>query len=165
MLHKNIKPGMWGILILIAFSMIIAACGTAAQPAAAEALPPTSAPTSPPVVEIALDIELPEADTEVGLSRAVKFRCFACHVQESDSPLFDSAEDLPRIMERGTVRIADPAYQGNATTNMEYIIESILLPEIHLYPGEWEKVMPTYFGDIMTEQDLADVIYWMGTFE
>ncbi len=153
------------ILLLIIFTMLIAACGSSAQPAATETVPPTSAPTSPPVVEIELEIELPEGDAEVGFTRAIKYRCFACHVQELNGPQFDTAQDLPNIMERGNIRTADPAYEGSATTNQEYIIESILFTEIYLIPGEWEKAMPTYLGDIMTEQDLADVIAWMGTFE
>jgi hypothetical protein len=151
--------------LLLAFSFIVAACGQAAQPTATMTPPPTSAPTSTPVIEIALDFELPEADPEVGLNRAVKFRCFGCHVQNPNGLRFDSAEDLPSIMERGVQRIADPAYEGTASTNLEYIFESILLTEIYIVPGDWEKAMPTYLGDIMTEQDLADVIAWMSTFE
>jgi hypothetical protein len=153
------------IPLLLSLTLIIAACGQAAQPAATETPPPTSAPTSPPVVEIALDIDLPEADPEVGLNRAVKFRRFGCHVDLSNGLPFDSTEDLPSIMERGEVRIADPAYEGTASTNLEYIFESILLTEIYIVPGDWEKAMPTYLGDIMTDQDLADVIAWMNTFE
>ena len=145
--------------------MLIAACGSSAQPAATETVPPTSAPTSAPVVEIVLDIELPEGDADVGLNRAVKFRCFTCHVQESNGLPFDAVGNLPVIMERGEVRIADPAYQGNATTNHEYLLESILNTEVYIVPGDWENAMPTYLADIMTEQDLADVMLWLNTFE
>lgn len=152
-------------LFAFLFSAVIAACSPAAPPATTEKPSSTSEPTSLPAVNINLVIDLPEGDPEVGLNRAVKFRCFACHVQEPNGPSFDSEEDLPNIMERGTARIADADYHGNATTNFQYVIESILLPEIHLTPGEWEKVMPTYYVDIMTSQDLADVIIWMGAFE
>ena len=177
--------------LLLAFSFIVAACGQAAQPSATMTLPPTSAPptatmTPPPtsvpptatmtlpptsaptstsVIEIDLDIELPEGDSERGRKIALKFTCIGCHVNNPDFIHFDSAEDLPSIMERGEVRIADPAYQGTATTNLEYILESILLTDIYIVPGDWEETMSPFRSDGMTEQDLADVIAWMSTFE
>jgi hypothetical protein len=63
------------------------------------------------------------------------------------------------------VRIADPDYDGGAATNWEYIIEAILLPEAYIVPGDWEEAMPTYYGDRVEDQDLADIIAWMATFE
>ena len=83
----------------------------------------------------------------------------------SFGPRFDSSVELPRIWERGEVRLADPAYEGNATTNWEYVIESTLLPEAYLVLGEWEEAMPTYYGDRVEHRDLADIIAWMATFE
>lgn len=179
------------ILLSLAFSLIIAACGQTAQPIATMTLPSTSAPptatvTSPPtsapptatitlpptlaptptsVVEIDLDITLPDGDPERGRKVALKFSCITCHVNNPDFIHFDSTENLPSIMERGQVRIADPAYEGFATTNLEYIIESILFPEIYIVSGEWEETMSPFLSDRMTEQDIADVIAWLGTFE
>jgi hypothetical protein len=69
------------------------------------------------------------------------------------------------MLERGEVRIADPAYEGSASTNWEYIIESILFPEVYVVPGSWVEPMPTDFSDRLTEQDLADILAWMDTFE
>lgn len=177
--------------LLLAFSFIAAACGQAEQATTTITLSPTSAPsaatvdptptsvpptatmtpqsittpTSTPEIKIDLDIELPEGDSERGRKIALKFTCIGCHVNNPDFIHFDSAEDLPSIMERGEVRIADPAYQGTATTNLEYILESILLTDIYIVPGDWEEAMSPirYVG--MTEQDLADVIAWMNTFE
>jgi len=177
--------------LLLAFSFIVAACGQAAQPSATMTLPPTSPPptatmkptptsvpptatmtlpptsepTSTPVIEIDLDIKVPEGDSERGRKIALKFTCIGCHVNNPNFIHFDSAEDLPSIMERGEVRIADPAYEGKATTNLEYIIESILLPDIYVVPGDWEETMSPFLSDKMTEQDMADVIAWMSTFE
>jgi hypothetical protein len=112
-----------------------------------------------------LDIELPEGDAERGRTRAIQFRCAGCHNQGARGPRFDAAEGLPSIMERGEVRMADPAYEGTASTNREYIIESILLPEAHDIPGNWPEAMPTDYGDLLTEQDLADIFVWMSSFE
>jgi mono/diheme cytochrome c family protein len=176
--------------LLLAFSFLVTACGqtaqpaatmtpapTAAQPTATMTLPPTAAqptptmtlaptaaPTSTPVIKSALDIELPEGDSERGLSRAIQFRCAGCHGR-AYGPSFDAAEGLPSIMERGELRMADPAYEGSASTNREYIIESVLLPEVYAIPGNWPEPMPTDYGDLLTEQDLADIFAWMSSFE
>lgn len=161
--QKYLREKTQNLLFIIAFPSILVACSSGAQSVTTEELPITITPTPQLVEETDLNINLPDGDPEIGFNRAVKFRCFGCHVQEPMGPRFDLEEDLPYIMDRGAMRIADPTYQGNATTNLEYIVESILLPEIYLIPGEWEDAMPTYFGEIMNEQDLADVIAWMGT--
>ncbi|MFN2126423.1 MAG: c-type cytochrome [Anaerolineales bacterium] len=163
MVQKILRGKAQDLLLIIAFSAFLVACSSGAQSVSTEESPLTTSPTLALVEETNLNIKLPDGDAEIGFNRAVKFRCFGCHVQEPMGPQFDSVEDLPHIMERGAIRIADPTYQGNATTNLEYIVESILVPEIYLVPGEWEDVMPTYFGEIMNEQDLADVIAWMET--
>lgn len=69
------------------------------------------------------------------------------------------------MLERGELRIADPAYAGTAATNREYIIESIRFPEVYVVPGNWVESMPTDYGDLLTEQDLADILAWLDTFE
>jgi len=72
---------------------------------------------------------------------------------------------LPVINERGEIRIADPAYQGIATDNQEYILESILYPDAYQVAGNWDEEMPIYLADIMTEQELADILAWINTLE
>jgi hypothetical protein len=177
--------------LLLAFSFLVTACGqtaqptatmtpaptsaqptptvtlapTAAQPTPTVTLPPTAAPTPTPVVGgVDLNMELPEGDPERGLSRAIQFRCAACHTL-AYGPSFDAAEGMPNIMERGEVRMADPAYGGAASTNREYIIESIFLPEVYDIPGNWPEPMPTDYSDLLTEQDLADILVWLSSFE
>jgi len=164
--------------LLVAFSFLVTACGQTAQPAAtmtpaptaaqptSTATPtPTAAPTPTPVIGgVNLDMELPEGDPERGLSRAIQHRCAGCH-SRAYGPSFNAAEGLPSIMERGEVRIADPAYEGAASTNREYIIESVLLPEVYDIPGNWPEPMPSDYGDLLTEQDLADIFIWLSTFE
>jgi len=112
-----------------------------------------------------LNMELPEGNPERGLSRAIQFRCAVCHTQGAFGPRFDAAEGLPNIMERGEVRMADPAYGGAASTNREYIIESIFHPEVYDISGNWPEPMPTDYSDLLTEQDLADILTWLSSFE
>ena len=80
-----------------------------------------------------------------------------------DGPRFAPVDALPNILERGEARIALPDYQGQGTTNREYVIESILLPEAFIVPGEWDETMPTHFNQTMSEQELADILAWMAT--
>jgi len=138
---------------------------TPAQPTATVTLPLTAAPISTPVIEIDLDMELPEGDPERAQSRGIQFGCALCHVRGSEGPRFDSLEGLPSILERGELRMADPAYEGSASTNREYIIESILRPKVYAVPGDWPREMPTDYADRITEQDLADIFLWLSTFE
>lgn len=165
MLPKCNRTKSLAILLALMVPVLISACGSGGQPAAAEEPFPTSVSTSPSSVEINLDINLPDGDPKVGLARAVKYRCFACHVENDEGLQFTADGDIPGIKERGKIRIADSAYQGIATNNQEYILESILYADIYLVTGDWGDEMPTYLADIMTEQDVADVLAWMETLE
>ena len=159
---KQISFNFLYLPLMFAF-LFITACGpTAPTPTPTPTHPPT--PTSTPFPEIDLDIELPEGNAEKGFETAIRFGCFGCHADElhpTYGPQFVSAEGLPDILERGDVRIANSDYTGRATTNREYIIESVFLPEIYIAPGEWEKTMPTYFYQVMKDQELADILAWM----
>ena len=111
-------------------------------------------------------MEIAEGDPLRGRNAAVKYRCYGCHVDPGKyGPQFASSEELPHIMERGELRIADPAYEGSAATNREYIIESIFLPETYILPGEWEKAMPLTFHLRMTDTELANIMAWLSTLE
>lgn len=139
-------------------------------------LPATKTPLSPtdnPATESKIDLqmEIPTGDPLLGELTALNYRCFGCHVDHGQDdyygPRFTSTGELPRIMERGDVRLSDPDYQGHAATNQEYVIESILEPEIYRAPGEWHNInpMPTDYQERMTETDLADILAWLDTFE
>ena len=125
---------------------------------------PTPLPTSTPFPEINLDKELPAGDPEAGYLIAIRYRCHGCHENESHpdyGPRFRVDSELPFILERGTMRIKAPDYEGRATTNQEYIIESIFLPEAYIVPGEWKEPMPTTFQQRMSNQELADILAWI----
>jgi hypothetical protein len=128
----------------------------------------TPLPTSTPFPEIDLNIELPEGDAESGYLIAIRYRCHGCHANElhpTSGPRFATDAEMPFILERGEMRIALSEYEGKATTNQEYMIESIFLPEVYIAPGKWEKTMPTHFHQIMTDQELADILAWIATLE
>jgi hypothetical protein len=124
------------------------------------------APDSEATIGTDIQVELPQGDLDQGKYKALILECDACHVRTPNMLSFESGEDLPKILERGEMRIADPTYEGSASTNEEYVIESIVLPGAHVIEGWWhDDGMPADFGDRMTNQDLADILAWLGTFE
>ncbi len=129
---------------------------------------PFPTPTSTAVRTVGTDIriDLPEGDPENGKLLARKYGCITCHVDSPRALVFGSTEELVAIVERSELRVSDPAYGGGATKGEEYVVESILLPAIYTVEGPWpENGMPENFGDLMTDQDLADIISWLHTFK
>jgi hypothetical protein len=165
-MHRYIILKIRYLPLMFAF-LFVTACGPIVPtPTPTPTHPPT--PTSTPFPEIDLDMDLPEGDAEKGFLTAIRYSCHGCHVNElhpTSGPRFLADTEIPFILERGTIRVALPDYEGRATTNREYIIESVFLPEIYLAPGEWEKSMPTYFYQVMTDQELADILAWMASLE
>ncbi|MFN2125190.1 MAG: hypothetical protein ACK2UP_16965, partial [Candidatus Promineifilaceae bacterium] len=165
---------LWLFVITIALS----ACGgevslasnppTAASPSpTATALPPTATTvpatdTPPPIAtpaqqnEKALETALPEGDPLLGELTALNYRCTGCHdnsvYPNENGPEFAAGEELPPILERAQLRLSDPAYNGGATTGQEYLVESILNPEIYVVSGDWLETMPVTFHEDLTAQ-------------
>jgi hypothetical protein len=126
---------------------------------------PNREPTATPDIQYYLDLDLPEGNPLNGKLVAIRNGCRGCHFVEDYADFaigFAAADGLPAIMERGELRIADPEYTGSATSNLEYIFESIYLPELYVVEGQWMKAMPLTFHYRLTdEQDLADLLAWM----
>jgi mono/diheme cytochrome c family protein len=118
--------------------------------------------------EIDLGMVIEEGNSTRGRIAGSTFRCTGCHADEElvgYGPPFASTADLPPIMTRGEMRIADPAYEGEATSNQEYIVESIYFPETYAAQGEWLDVMPYNYHQFVKEADLANIMAWLATFE
>jgi hypothetical protein len=188
---KRVITSLNILVLVLAFSIAIVACNQAVQTAAL--LTPTANPTAVPSAtatsrpthtaapaammvskptqsaEINLKIALPQGDPERGFRIASSsFGCYECHANDEfpdSGPRFASSGDLPFILERGEARLALPEYEGEATTNMEYMIESIFLPEAYMVSGEWPNEMSTVYRLIMSDQDLADILAWIATLE
>jgi hypothetical protein len=111
-----------------------------------------------------ISMTLPEGDPERGEKLALARVCITCHVNEDGPPRLGADGNLPAIFERATLRIADPAYSGNATTPVEYLIESITDPRIYEVDGNWLESMTDNYYDLPV-QELADIIAWMLTIE
>lgn len=179
---RNYKPLI--LLIVLMFLIPITACQSSPQIAPTQTPAPTAAPTitstptqvptattaptPTPYEHIDLNLELPEGDAERGFITAIKFHCYDCHGRDYApdwGPRFTADEEVPFILERGAMRIALPEYEGQATTNWEYFIESIFVPGAYIVPGEWKNPMPIYSLERMTEQELADILAWINTLD
>ncbi len=121
-----------------------------------------------PEVELDLGMDIAEGNDTRGRIAANSYRCLHCHGDEEVvgyGPPFASTDAMPPIMERGELRIADPAYTGQAATNQEYVLESIFLPAAYSLPGEWVDTMPNTYHEYMTEEELDNIMAWLSTFE
>jgi cytochrome c2 len=161
-------------VLAVFLALFLAACGGVSaaenQPTATdvppEAVPsPTAEPT--PDISAYLQMELSEGDEKLGQNVAIAFRCQGCHNSASRpqrGPRFAAVDDLPPIMERGEMRIADPAYGGQAATNLAYVLESIFNPHAYTAPGEWRLEMDDDFAGRIEDEELVNLIAWLETF-
>ncbi len=76
----------------------------------------------------------------------VQSGCAVCHTIPGIAPAL--GREGPRLVlgTNGPLRLADPQYQGTATTVREYIQESILNPGAFVVPGFSDRVMPRWYG-------------------
>jgi cytochrome c2 len=159
-------------LFLSGCLLILAACAQPVQNQTATTLPAEVTqteepePTATSTPDIALNIDLLEGDPESGLDFVKRQDCYSCHVDELHpewGPRFAATDELPGILERGEMRISSPDYEGKASTNQEYFIESVYLPKAYIVPGDWGKTMPLIYHQIIDEQDLANIIAWLAS--
>lgn len=180
-MHVNDKLILRTLFMFVVILVLASACVPATQPIPTAPLPTETSPPEPtqppkptdmpeptevPSVGMDIHLELPEGDLENGEYQFIILGCDGCHVRTPNGLQFVTDEELSNIFDRAELRMADPAYTGSATSNEEYVIESILLPRVYLVEGWWdEESMPDNYGERMTAQDLADTLAWIRTFE
>lgn len=167
------RPVFWSRTCILLGALVLAgaACGTRPPGATTVAATstvgpePTTRPTREPPVGTDISPALPAGDLARGTQLAKQLFCNDCHVVYAVAPAFASTKDMPAIAERGDLRIADPDYAGQATTAEEYLIESILLPEVYLVDGgSRDHQMGTYYDNRLNAQELADILAWLYNF-
>ncbi|WNM57793.1 c-type cytochrome [Candidatus Nitrospira allomarina] len=105
---------------------------------------PDSPSTKVPSVELT-DVPL-ATGTEPLEKLFVQSGCAVCHTIPGIAPAL--GREGPRLVlgTNGPLRLADPQYQGTATTVREYVQESILNPGAYVVPGYADRVMPRWYG-------------------
>jgi hypothetical protein len=126
---------------------------------------PTPEPTEFPAVGTDITIDLPEGNVDDGASLGRYWECDQCHITFTHGPLFAASAIGPAVSERAASRIEDPGYTGTAATAEEYLVESIILPEVYVIEHYEEDPMPDDYDERLTVQDVADLLAWLSTFE
>lgn len=80
--------------------------------------------------------------------------CFSCHQGGVQAPDTDEIWDLA-VNKRLTL------LQFENYTPEKYIIESILRPDAYIVFGYSAGLMPQNFGEVMSAQDLADIVAYL----
>ncbi|NJN93697.1 MAG: cytochrome c [Anaerolineales bacterium] len=87
--------------------------------------------------------------------------CKVCHLTNaSGNTLGPPTSGLGR---RSAETIQQPDYTGQAKTVEAYLRESLLKPEVYVTPGFATGLMLTNYGEVLTEQEIADLVAYMLT--
>ena len=89
--------------------------------------------------------------------------CVACH-SIGDGPEVAIGPSIVELATRSSRIIEEASYTGNAETAEEYIRESILNPNIYIV-GDYVPVMPKTYPSSLTEQEVAELVDYLLTFE
>ena len=122
------------------------------------------APPSGPPVGADIAKPLPAGDLPRGQELATTQGCVGCHISTTTGPPWMAAGDTPGIGTRAAERLGEPDYTGNATSPEQYLFESIVAPDIHLVEG-YQPLMPKNYGELLTDQDMADLIAYLLSLE
>ena len=79
--------------------------------------------------------------------------CHTCHIDVPVGPAFPGEPPLATLA--ATRR---PGYSAET-----YLYESIMNPSAYVAPGFQDGVMPQNFGELLTQQDLADLVAYLMT--
>lgn len=82
--------------------------------------------------------------------------CSGCHLNAAVAPQLEGT--WTRVENE---RLQEPGLQGY--TGEQYLAESIIHPSVHIAPNYSDNLMPKNFGQILTYQDLADLVAFLKT--
>lgn len=113
--------------------------------------PPRSVPTSPSSSISPVPVVAPEAiplvtGDEPIVSIFIRAGCPVCHTIPGISGAEGRVGPPLWLGTTGAKRLVDPAYQGRAKTIREYVIESVVEPDVYVVPGYPPSTMPTWYG-------------------
>jgi mono/diheme cytochrome c family protein len=123
----------------------------------------TPAPMSGPPVGTDITVELPEGVPTNGETLATAKGCVVCHVSTATGPAWQPTADTPGIGDRAVTRPTVSDYTGAAKSPQQYLLESIVSPNVYVVPGFSPSIMPQSYGDTLTAQEAADLIAYMLT--
>ncbi|MBK5283258.1 MAG: hypothetical protein JJE16_14385 [Nitrospiraceae bacterium] len=88
--------------------------------------------------------------------------CAVCH-SVPGIPGADGRVGPPLLLgTTGPARLADPAYRGHAKTVHDYVIESVIEPDVFVVPGYPAGTMPTWYGAKLSALALEKIASYLG---
>lgn len=126
---------------------------------------PTPMPTPTGVGIVGTDIiqPLPMGSFLRGEELLFKQGCIGCHSRtdaQMAGPPFGRQAGTS-LAERAAERIRAPDYTGAAQTVEQYLLESIVLPNIYVVPGYPAGIQPNNYGEHLTTQEASDLITFL----
>lgn len=122
----------------------------------------TISPPSGDFIGTDITISLPPGDVDRGqdLSDGA-LGCSSCHVFSAVGPVWPSEGSAHAVGTRAAERIEQSDYNGNATSPEQYLIESVVLADLYVVEAFQAGVMPGYYSERITLQDMADLLAYM----
>ena len=112
-----------------------------------------------------ITVALPEGESGRGELTAVSQGCAGCHISNAIGPVWAATSQIPGLGDRAVQRFTEADYTGSATSAQQYLLESIVLSNAHIVAGYNANIMPQNYGDILTAEQVADLIAYMLTFK
>lgn len=116
-----------------------------------------------PPVGSDITVELPEGNPALGEGLATSKGCTGCHVTQAIGPGWAASGSTPGVGARAETRFSAAGYSGAASSAQQYLLESIVAPNVHLVEGFQANLMPANYGETLTAQEAADLIAYMLT--
>ena len=117
---------------------------------------------NPPAQKVVLSKTVPLSTGDEPIDQLfIQSGCAVCHTIPGIDPA--KGREGPRLVLgiNGPKRLADPNYQGTATTVREYITESILNPGAYVVPGYPDRVMPRWYGKKLNAKALDRIASYL----
>jgi hypothetical protein len=76
----------------------------------------------------------------------IRAGCPVCHIIPGISGAEGRVGPPLWLGTTGATRLVDPTYKGRAKTIHEYVIESVVDPDLYVVPGYPSGTMPTWYG-------------------
>lgn len=150
------------IIAVVVFGVMGTFIGTLLEPA--ESPNPTKPPENPTILA-AKDIRpelIPLATGQEPIEKLfIQAGCASCHTIPGIPGAIGREGPALTLGATGPQRLADPRYQGHATTIHEYILESVLNPGIYVVDGYPDRVMPRWYGQKLSAGALEKITNYL----
>lgn len=89
--------------------------------------------------------------------------CSACHITDAVAPQWRSFDGVqgPGLLAVADARWQDPNYTGGAKSAVEYLVESTVLPDVHVVDPYEIALMSVDYSRQLSKQDLADIVAFL----